>query len=164
MNGNDEIETETLKRIIALLFALADLADRVSSRSYPVRCFVLWLLHRAEVVARDWVAPNGEDDRHPSSHEHPATVAAVHRNSPTDAIHLAQAFRALAYELKRQLRLEEQFARRLLRGKASHAETTEPRSGLFAPDQMSRLAQAILAALSNMGNVAHATPPRFDTS
>jgi hypothetical protein len=49
-------EDRTLRRIIALLVALAGLAERVAGRCYPVRFIVLLLLRRAETVARDYVA------------------------------------------------------------------------------------------------------------
>ena len=45
-------ETDMLKRIIALLFALAGLADRAGARSRPVRCLVLGILRPAEAVAQ----------------------------------------------------------------------------------------------------------------
>lgn len=163
MHGNEEIETNALERIVALLFALADLAERASNRSYPVRCFILWILRRAEVVARDWVTADGVDDSRLFADEHPGQIAVLHHNGPTDAADLARAFRALAHELKRQLRLGEQFARRLRRRKADHAATDGPKSGLTTLCQMVRLVRAIRIALSSMDKVAYATA-RLDTS
>ena len=47
------LDDRTLRRIIAMLVALAALAERAANRSFPVRWFVLSLLRYAERVARD---------------------------------------------------------------------------------------------------------------
>jgi hypothetical protein len=94
MNGKAEKgrQEDTLKRIIALLLALAGLADRAATRSYPVRCLVLWFLWHGESVARDFVAGSIS-----SAAVRPSTVAAVrHGHEPADAITLAASLRALA--------------------------------------------------------------------
>ncbi|MGE3362336.1 MAG: hypothetical protein AB7I34_02625 [Rhizobiaceae bacterium] len=112
MDQNAEIETESdvLKRIVALLFSLAGLAERASVRSYPVRCLVLWLLRPTEVVVRDWLVADGWEE--PQT----AESAVLHRNSRAEAMHLARSLRALAHLLRCELRLAEKFARRLTRG------------------------------------------------
>ena len=46
----------TLRRIIATLVALAVLAERAATRSFPVRWLVLCLLRHGEAVIRDHVA------------------------------------------------------------------------------------------------------------
>jgi len=46
----------TLRRIAALLLALALLAERTAGRSFPVRFLVLAILCRAETIARAFVA------------------------------------------------------------------------------------------------------------
>lgn len=87
-----EAERAALKRIVALLFALADLAELAGSRSQAVRGFVLWILLPAEVVARDLVTGA------------PAPVPFSHAgNSAADAMRLAANFRDLARELDCQL-------------------------------------------------------------
>lgn len=48
--------THTLRRIVAVLLALADLAERAAGRSAAVRSPVLWLLRSGETLARDYVA------------------------------------------------------------------------------------------------------------
>jgi hypothetical protein len=166
MNGNEEIEADALRRIVAVLFALADVAERASGRSYPIRCFVLWLLRHAEVVARDWMAAGDAGDlpHAPSAHEHPVPISVLHRNGPADAIYLAQAFRALARELRRRLRLEGQLARRLMRRETAQAPVNAPQGGLFASDRMVRLARATLVALIEMDNAPNARVARLDTS
>ena len=55
MDWKRTMTKERAKRIVALLIALADLAERASRRSPAVRGFVLWVLFQAEVVARDLV-------------------------------------------------------------------------------------------------------------
>ncbi len=48
-------DDRVLRRIVALLVALAVLAEQVAHRSTPVRLIVLWLLRRAETVAAEFV-------------------------------------------------------------------------------------------------------------
>jgi hypothetical protein len=47
---------EMLRRIAAILLALATVAERAANRSRPVRWLVLWILQRAEAVASAYVA------------------------------------------------------------------------------------------------------------
>ena len=68
------VDDRTLRRIIAMLVALAVLAERASARSFPVRWLVLTLLRYAEGVARgfvveatQWEWPGLEDDLEPGS-------------------------------------------------------------------------------------------------
>lgn len=49
-------DTHTLHRIVAVLVALADLAERATERSAAVRGMILWLLRSGEALARDYVA------------------------------------------------------------------------------------------------------------
>ena len=49
-------EERRLERIVALLVALAALAEAAAGRSFPVRWLVLLYLRRAEGVAHDFVA------------------------------------------------------------------------------------------------------------
>src|SRR5262249_45451834 len=89
-----EEEQAALKRIAALLFALAGLAERACSRSQAVRGFVLWLLLPAEAVARNLVVGT-------------LTPIPLRRacDSPADAMRLARNFRDLAQALDRQAAL-----------------------------------------------------------
>jgi hypothetical protein len=122
MNGKAEIETERdgLKRIVALLFSFAGLAERAAGRSYPVRCLVLWLLRRAEIIARDWIAEGSPDAMQPA-----APVAVLHRNSRPRRCILAEPSARWPI-LRRELHLEERFARRLMRGKARRRTDSGP--------------------------------------
>ncbi|HEY6631566.1 MAG TPA: hypothetical protein VIZ90_08950 [Rhizobiaceae bacterium] len=94
-----EEERAALGRIVALLCALAVLAERAAGRSPVVRSLVLWVLRQAEAVARDFVC-GGPD---------PATALvpiAPSGNAPLDATRLAISLRALARRLARQLDIQ----------------------------------------------------------
>jgi len=81
-------------RLVALLFALADLAESAALRSPAVRGFVLWILRRAELVARDLVSGA------------PAPQASCSLGtSSAEARRLAEDFRELARELDCQIAL-----------------------------------------------------------
>ena len=89
-------ERAALGRIVALLRALAGLAELAAGRSPIVRCLVLMVLRRADAIARDFVAGDAT----------PMAVPVLPAGfSPTDALRLAQNLRALARELDRQARL-----------------------------------------------------------
>ncbi len=90
-------EREALMRLVALLHALAGLAERAAGRSAFIRGIVLWLLRRAEPVAREFVT--GERTRPPRGW----TGGAGCGNRPEDALHLAEIFRALAWLLEAQI-------------------------------------------------------------
>lgn len=101
MNENREV----LKRIVATLLALADLAERASVRSRPALCLVLWILRPAEAVARDFVIGASRDLGAPSllsalALERPRPMA-VGRGGEraADALRLALDFRMLATAL-----------------------------------------------------------------
>ena len=90
-----EEEREVLKRIIALFYALARLTDGVCNRSYPVRCFILWLLNPTIVIALDIIADAGP----------------VHQrfiwwrtDSIAEARRYSRCFRAAARSMKRQIK------------------------------------------------------------
>ena len=93
-----EEERAVIGRIVALLVALAGLAELAAGRSAVVRGFVLWLLRHAEAVARDFVE-GGEDAPLVALPMLPAG------NGPADALRLAASLRALARQLERQARL-----------------------------------------------------------
>ena len=84
---------KTLRRIVALLLALAGLAERASGRSGAVCLLVLWLLRPGEAIARDYVAglvgnPGGPLAPIPSGCD-----------AAAEAIRLAASFRSLAAAL-----------------------------------------------------------------
>jgi hypothetical protein len=61
MERNAETEWEVLKRIVAMLFALAELADRASLVPYSVRGHVLAILRPAEAVMQAFVINMARD-------------------------------------------------------------------------------------------------------
>ena len=97
-----EEERAALGRIVALLCALADLAERASGRSPAVRSLVLWFLRHAETAARDFVA-GGPDA--PSASMPIVPASAGPRDDMGDAVRLAISLRALARQLDRQASL-----------------------------------------------------------
>jgi hypothetical protein len=105
MQSGAGIEREWLKRIVALLFALADLADRAGGASRSVRRTVLGILWPAEAVAREFVMgfPPGIDAAGCASEATGMDGAAVHPpwsaippDDRAEAARLASSFRALA--------------------------------------------------------------------
>ena len=89
-----------LKRIVALLFALAGLAERLIGLPRPVRAFVLRILRHAEAVARDFVLETTGEHGVPVPL--PAYFGTLQGDdSPADAMRIAQSFRLLAVLLDR---------------------------------------------------------------
>jgi hypothetical protein len=112
MDCETETGTDVLKCILALLFSFADIAANAAGRSYPVRCYLLWLLRRGEpyawrcVMRECGIAPGDRRLRR-------IPLRMVICNSPADALRLAETYRALARALQKQLRLEDRLTRRL---------------------------------------------------
>lgn len=102
-----------LRRVITLLVAFAVLAERVAERSAWVRCFVLWILRRAEMVAADFVLER--TGMPPAALERIAAVG----NYPEDALRLAARFQALAALLRVLLPIDCPFGSRPARRLAS---------------------------------------------
>jgi hypothetical protein len=90
-----EEERAMLMRIVALILALADLAELACNRSPAIRGFVFWILHRAELAVREFVADPVDA---------PPAPAVRSGNVRADLMHLAARFRQLAREVKRQAR------------------------------------------------------------
>jgi len=86
-------ERAALYRIVALLLALADLAERAAGASRPVRCQVLWALRHAEAVACAFVTGGTHD---PAAEQFSPDWM-TGRSDPADAIDLAVSLRALAF-------------------------------------------------------------------
>jgi hypothetical protein len=94
---NADARTQTagrhIRRLMALLWALADLAERAAGRPAPIRHLVLWVLARGEAAASDHVfALTGRPTPEPSS------IAPTRRDAAA-ALRLAARFRALAAAL-----------------------------------------------------------------
>lgn len=86
--AHSEGTRERLMRIVALLLALATLAERASRASFPVRVLVMGFLRPAESVAWNFVA--GQIALPPLAGE---------GHDPASAQRLADSFRALAIAL-----------------------------------------------------------------
>ena len=85
---------KALRRIAAMLVALAGLAERASGRSRAVCLLVLWLLRPGEAIARDYVAGLvGSAGVLPAATRPGGDAAAA------EAIRLAASFRSLAAAL-----------------------------------------------------------------
>jgi hypothetical protein len=94
LNHTIERHREMLQRIVALLFALADLANRASARSRRVRCEVLFILSHGEAVAREFIIEEAQASGTPILYL-PAP-ACDDGGSAGHAMRLAARFRALA--------------------------------------------------------------------
>jgi len=100
MGWNEEMgaEREMLERIVALLLALAGLADRAAFASGSTRCRMLWALRQANAAALDLVAGRTFDLA--GQQWAPALVTARSSAAPVDAMNLAAALRALAFVVR----------------------------------------------------------------
>ena len=95
MNCSAGVESNALKRLMAILFALADLADCAAGRSWPVRCLVLSILGLAEQAAHAFVTGSA-DTTHVRSTPSASAMPTPRGSSPIDAMQLALSFRMLA--------------------------------------------------------------------
>jgi len=100
-NGAMEDNRRMLTRIVALLYAFAVLAERLSSRRNP-RCEpVLWALRSAEMVAREFVVEAAFDQGAPEALVFLMMHAMRSGDNPDDPMRLATSFIALAVVLDR---------------------------------------------------------------
>ena len=116
LDAQDETELEMMKGIVTLLLSLAGLCVLASLAPHPVRCFVLWLMRRAETVVRDWVYCS-EDEYWP------AAIRAG--NEPSDALLLAASLRELARSVRKMAAEYRRFIRRCERSEAGEADGLE---------------------------------------
>ncbi len=103
MEWNFKKDQDVLKRIIALLLAMAGLADRASVASYPVRRRTLEILLPAEAVAQESVlgmARNLGAPIPPQAYLAICGLMFTHEgDDPADAVRLALRLRVLALAL-----------------------------------------------------------------
>ena len=95
MDRSGQIETDrsVLMRIVALLLALADLAERAAGASRSVRYQVLWALRQADEVVSEFVTGSAcEGGPLP-----PASTPVRHSFDRADAENLAASLRMLAF-------------------------------------------------------------------
>ena len=122
MDWNHQIEQHraVLQRIVALLFALANLADRASGRSFRVRCEVLFILSHGEAVAREFILEEAQASRMPilylpapahddggSAGDALETSRALARAGRHPGIHLGAPFSAIRRQRPRHFRLSD---------------------------------------------------------
>ena len=90
MNWKAEMggRVQALKRIVALLFFFAVLAERASMRPGPVRPILIWILRHVEAIALEFVMGRLRLDT-------PSRIS-----GPAEAKRLASSFRALAVALE----------------------------------------------------------------
>ena len=92
-----EAEETMLRRIVALLYSLANLAEQAAVRSPAIRHLVLLFLRPAESLAREMVI---YDSRHFGVAVPELLVADWTDGSADDAMRLARRFRELALALE----------------------------------------------------------------
>ena len=148
---NTEAEFQMLKGIIALLLSLARLCERASRAPHPVRCFVLWLMRRAESMVRDWVDGPSDYDEY-----WPAAIRAG--NEPADALRLAASLRDLARSVRKMAAEYRHFIRQCEREERGEADSEQDR----AVPRLHRIG-AVRELLSRL-SLAFAPAPFPDTS
>ena len=98
MDWNAERTRQAWRRIVALLFLFAALAERAARSPWPARRPVLWILRRAESVAREFVTGEAGEDL-------------PWQGDAAEATRLALSFRALAFALDAEAAQTEPSAR-----------------------------------------------------
>ena len=102
MEWKAQTDGRRLRRIVALLLALAGLADRAAVAPFPVRFIVLAILRRAEAIAWTFAieavscAPARCAGRRLPQCVSPAGAPVPDHCGPADAVRLALSFRTLA--------------------------------------------------------------------
>lgn len=111
MSWNAQTNRDVLKGIVALLFALAELADRASLASHPIRCHVLGILRQAEAIVQAFVISMARDFGAPMPPQACLAICAQmfvpdghhrgnnHGDDPADAVRLGLNLRVLALAL-----------------------------------------------------------------
>jgi len=90
-----DLDVKRLRRVVVLLLALADIAERVARRSFAIRWSVIWLLLPGEAIARDYAA--GLTGSPAPSHG--ADIEVRPGDGADDALRLARSFRTIAATL-----------------------------------------------------------------
>jgi hypothetical protein len=103
MEWKAETERVVLMRLVATLFALAELADRASLVPFPVRCHVLAILRPAEAVLQAFIINMARDLGAQMPPQAYLTISeqmcAPDGDDPADATRLALRLRVLALTL-----------------------------------------------------------------
>ena len=115
---NTEAEFQMFRSVITLLLSLAVLCERVSRAPHPLRCFILWIMRRAETVVRDWL--DG-----PANYDEVWPAAIRVGNEPEDAIRLAASLRDLARSVRKMAAEYWRFVRQCEREEAGETRGAE---------------------------------------
>ena len=100
-NAAMEDDRRVLKRVVALLFVFAGLAERLSDLPHPARERVLWALRSAEMVAREFVVETAVDQGAQEALVFLLMPALHAGDDHGDSMRLAASFKALAFLLDR---------------------------------------------------------------
>lgn len=108
-DGNNRTDGDRVANSVARLFSMAGIAGGLALRSYPVRCFLLWVLWRAELAASRLVYGTDEFAEPPlaSLIADAMLIAFAPQDCAAEAERLANSLRWLAGELRRQQQQEE---------------------------------------------------------
>lgn len=99
-----ERDKRALRRIVALLVALADIADRADSLHFPLRVIVLAILRHAEAVAWAFAfgatsVPSARGRSHEPIDATPPDVLLAGDHGPAEAARLSVSLRVLALRI-----------------------------------------------------------------
>lgn len=89
-------QTDIIRRIVAVLLVLADLADRARHASRPERCRVLGILRQAEIVAQVYDPARERGAPLPTCRPFGQPMASLDDDDPSGAARLALSLRALS--------------------------------------------------------------------
>lgn len=124
-NSNNRTDGDRVANSIVRLFSMARIARGLALRSYPVRCFLLWVLWRAELAASRLVYGTDEFAEPPlaSLIADAMLIAFAPQDCAAEAERLANSLCWLAGELRRQQRQEEKLRQHT--GREPHARDIE---------------------------------------
>ncbi len=128
-----------LKSIVALFFSFARMAEVAARRSLPVRCFILWLFRRAEIIGHKCITGMPVPD----------WPAGLRRNSPEELRLMAKRLRKLARQGRHFLKTLRRFER------WSNPLPVEPSAIRAARADLAALAEQLLSC-----RFVHAVTPR----
>ncbi len=135
----DENDLYFLKSIVALLFSFSRMAEVAARRSWPVRCFILWLFRRAEIIGHQCI----------TGLPVPEWPVGLRQNSPAELRLMATRLRKLARE-----------GRSLLKFMRRYARADEPREIEPSAIRSHRMELFALAGRILSDQFAHAATPR----
>lgn len=105
MNRNAQIGRKwgVLDRIVVVLLALADLAERAAAAPWPIRWLVLWALRYADAIAKEFVA--GSAYAASRGQRSPVVMMVRDGSDPAAAFAIAVSLRMLAITVRRMAAL-----------------------------------------------------------